>query len=39
MYGEYLDALTGWANEVLDIQFSAQVGYNMPVDMVRPQSS
>jgi hypothetical protein len=35
MYGEYLTALTQWANENLDIQFSSQVSYNMAMDMVR----
>lgn len=33
-YGEYLDALTSWAHDYLDIRFSSQVGYNMAVDMV-----
>lgn len=35
LYGEYLTALTEWANDKLDIQFSAQVSYNMAMDMVR----
>lgn len=34
LYGEYLTALTEWANSALDIQFSAQVSYNMAMDMV-----
>jgi hypothetical protein len=34
LYGEYLTALTKWANSALDIQFSAQVSYNMAMDMV-----
>jgi hypothetical protein len=34
MYGEYLEALTEWANSYLNIQFSAQVSYNMAMDMV-----
>jgi hypothetical protein len=34
LYGEYLQALREWANSYLDIQFSAQVSYNMAMDMV-----
>lgn len=30
----YYDHLTNWSNEYLGLQFSAQVGYNFPVDMV-----
>ncbi|KAH8897356.1 secreted protein [Thozetella sp. PMI_491] len=32
-YGEYLDALRTWANDYLNVKFSAQPGYNMAVDM------
>ncbi len=35
-HGEYLKALKRWANDYLNIQFSAQIGYNMAVDMVSP---
>ncbi len=35
-HGEYLDALNSWADDYLNIQFSAQIGYNMAVDMVSP---
>jgi hypothetical protein len=30
----YYDAITAWSNDYLGLQFSAQVGYNLPVDMV-----
>ncbi|KAL2004612.1 hypothetical protein VTN00DRAFT_3348 [Thermoascus crustaceus] len=33
LYAEYLTALNSWAEEYLDIQFSAQVSYNMAMDM------
>ncbi|KAL2851066.1 hypothetical protein BJY01DRAFT_245168 [Aspergillus pseudoustus] len=32
LYGEYLQTLTEWSKS-LGLQFSTQVGYNMPVDM------
>jgi hypothetical protein len=31
----YYDHLTNWTNEYLGLKFSAQVGYNIPVDMVK----
>jgi len=34
MYGDYLKALSDWENNYLDLQFSAQVSYNMAMDMV-----
>lgn len=34
MYGDYLKALTKWSNDYLNVQFSAQVSYNMAMDMV-----
>lgn len=37
MYGDYLNALTQWANDLLNLQFSAQVSYNMAMDMVGRQ--
>ncbi|KIW43060.1 uncharacterized protein PV06_04207 [Exophiala oligosperma] len=33
-YHAYLTGLNEWAEEYLDIQFSAQVSYNMPMDML-----
>ncbi|CAK7212301.1 hypothetical protein SCUCBS95973_001417 [Sporothrix curviconia] len=32
-YAEYLDALRAWANRELGVAWSAQIGYNMAVDM------
>ncbi|KAL3442497.1 hypothetical protein BJX65DRAFT_321505 [Aspergillus insuetus] len=32
-YREYLEALTNWARNDLKLQFSAQVSYNLPMDM------
>lgn len=31
----YYETLTKWSNEYLGLQFSGQIGYNLPVDMVR----
>lgn len=33
-YREYLQTLTNWTRDVLQLQFSAQPGYNLPVDML-----
>ncbi|KAL3455862.1 hypothetical protein BJX64DRAFT_281774 [Aspergillus heterothallicus] len=32
-YREYLEALTNWAHSELNLEFSAQVSYNLPMDM------
>ncbi|KAI1137565.1 hypothetical protein F5Y05DRAFT_419507 [Hypoxylon sp. FL0543] len=32
---DYLQNLTGWTQQFLGLQFSQQVGYNMPVDMLQ----
>jgi hypothetical protein len=32
-YREYLETLTDWAHNELKLQFSAQVSYNLPMDM------
>ncbi|KAL3482790.1 hypothetical protein BJX62DRAFT_231439 [Aspergillus germanicus] len=32
-YREYLEAVTNWARNELNLQFSAQVSYNLPMDM------
>ncbi|KAL2811612.1 hypothetical protein BJX63DRAFT_444029 [Aspergillus granulosus] len=32
-YGEYLETLTEWVHEELHLEFSAQVSYNLPMDM------
>jgi hypothetical protein len=32
-YREYLNELTGWINSKLNLQMSAQVSYNLPMDM------
>ena len=34
LYQEYLIAMRDWTHDYLGLQFSAQVGYNLPVDMV-----
>lgn len=34
MYGDYIEALTDWAHETLNVQFSAQITYNLPLDMM-----
>lgn len=31
----YLTNITEWSNEVLGLEFSQQVGYNLPVDMLQ----
>ncbi|KLU89722.1 hypothetical protein MAPG_08691 [Magnaporthiopsis poae ATCC 64411] len=33
-YREYLDTLTSWSHDTLKTQFSAQPGYNLPLDML-----
>ncbi|OCL07765.1 hypothetical protein AOQ84DRAFT_408338 [Glonium stellatum] len=33
LYGEYLTTLANWANDYLNVQFSAQVSYNLAMDM------
>ena len=33
LYGMYLDTLESWAEDYLNLQFSAQVSYNLPMDM------
>ncbi|KAL9067682.1 MAG: hypothetical protein Q9157_006735 [Trypethelium eluteriae] len=35
LYGTYLQTLTKWANDYLDLQFSAQVSYNLAMDMLQ----
>ncbi|KAL3475735.1 hypothetical protein BJX99DRAFT_259172 [Aspergillus californicus] len=35
LYGNYLSHFVNWAHSVLELQFSAQVGYNLPVDMLQ----
>ncbi|KAL4905790.1 hypothetical protein BDW74DRAFT_184859 [Aspergillus multicolor] len=32
-YGEYLATFTNWAHDELDVEFSVQVSYNLPMDM------
>ncbi|KAJ5211475.1 uncharacterized protein N7498_003121 [Penicillium cinerascens] len=32
-YGNYLQGLTSWINSKLNLQMSAQVSYNLPMDM------
>ncbi|KAG9234769.1 secreted protein [Amylocarpus encephaloides] len=34
LYGEYLTHLNNWANNYLEVEFSTQVGYNLPLDML-----
>ncbi|KAJ4296362.1 hypothetical protein N0V90_006407 [Kalmusia sp. IMI 367209] len=34
LYKEYLATLSDWAQDYLGLDFSAQVGYNLPVDML-----
>ncbi|KAJ9653016.1 hypothetical protein H2198_007763 [Neophaeococcomyces mojaviensis] len=34
LYAEYLGALKSWSNQRLGLNFSAQVGYNMPMDVL-----
>ena len=34
LYAEYLGALKDWSNSRLEREFSAQVGYNMPMDVL-----
>ncbi|RYC81627.1 hypothetical protein BFJ63_vAg15487 [Fusarium oxysporum f. sp. narcissi] len=34
LYNIYLKTLNRWANEYLDVQFSAQPAYNLPIDML-----
>ena len=34
LYQEYLTTLKHWTHEYLGMEFSAQVGYNLPVDML-----
>ncbi|KAL9068938.1 MAG: hypothetical protein Q9157_006341 [Trypethelium eluteriae] len=33
LYGEYLGALNSWAEQYLDVQYSAQISYNLAMDM------
>ena len=35
LYGVYLRTLNTWAQEYLDVQFSAQISYNLPMDMLQ----
>lgn len=35
LYGEYLQHWTNWSNSFLGLEMSAQVGYNLPVDMLQ----
>jgi hypothetical protein len=35
LLSKYYETLTKWTNEYLGLQFSGQIGYNLPVDMVR----
>ncbi|KAK5096104.1 hypothetical protein LTS08_007710 [Lithohypha guttulata] len=34
LLGQYYDTLVNWTNSYLDLQFSAQIGYNLPTDML-----
>ncbi|KXH42586.1 hypothetical protein CSIM01_09548 [Colletotrichum simmondsii] len=34
LYKEYLTAMGDWVHDYLGLEFSAQVGYNLPVDML-----
>ncbi|KAJ8098505.1 hypothetical protein POJ06DRAFT_136574 [Lipomyces tetrasporus] len=34
LLGIYYDWLTNWTNSYLNLQFSGQIGYNLPVDML-----
>ena len=34
-YGEYLQTLVNWTHNELGLEFSHQVGYNIPVDMLK----
>ena len=33
LYAEYISSLNSWANQYLNVQYSAQVSYNMAMDM------
>ena len=33
-YHKYLSGLNTWAEKYLGLQFSAQISYNLPMDMV-----
>ncbi len=35
LYGVYVQALNTWAEGYLDVQFSAQISYNLPMDMLQ----
>ncbi|KAF2096025.1 hypothetical protein NA57DRAFT_67641 [Rhizodiscina lignyota] len=35
LYGVYVETLNNWAHEYLDIQYSAQISYNLPMDMLQ----
>lgn len=35
LYGEYVSTLEAWAESYLDLQFSAQIAYNLPFDMLQ----
>lgn len=35
LYGTYVDHFVQWSQEFLGLEFSAQIGYNMPVDMLQ----
>lgn len=35
LYGVYVSTLNDWSHEALDVQFSAQISYNLPMDMMQ----